>query len=120
MRTASATAALLVVLSFGGLAQARDPEPARRSASPGALADVDRRMAEMERRLETMRKESRKRFAEALAELRRRRALLRQHLNEFGTRADGAWRALRRDLESALDDLRRELGPAPPPEITRT
>ena len=79
-----------------------------------AFADLDRYMAELEKRLEAL-------GAEARARFEAKRPLIRRRMAELRKRGDHAWRHLRSEVDRALDELERELRDRDPePELTRT
>jgi hypothetical protein len=66
------------------------------------FADLDRYVAELEKRLEAL-------GAEARARFEAKRPLIRRRMAELRKRGDRAWKHLRSEVDRALDELEREL-----------
>jgi ElaB/YqjD/DUF883 family membrane-anchored ribosome-binding protein len=99
-----AAVALAVTLGLGAFpAHAND-----------VAADVDRYIAELEKRLDELGAEARQRF-EA------RRPIIRRRMEELRRRGEEAWKHLRSEMDRVLDELRRELDERhADPDVTAT
>jgi len=79
-----------------------------------ALRDAERDLRKLEKRLDALAGQGRER-------LEQKRRLVERRLGEMRARTDRAWRAVRPELERALEELRKALRePAPEPDVTRT
>jgi chromosome segregation ATPase len=103
-----AVAAVLSGLVPAGAGAAERPEQFRQKVED-ELAVLERRLEELDRRIDAARGEAKARLERALEELRKKRTVVRRQLEELEASGRAAWQELREGIEAALEELRKGL-----------